>query len=47
MGLVNGSRRSRGGLRLGPLMLLGLLGIAVMAAINAKDIERYLKLRNM
>jgi hypothetical protein len=47
MGLVNEGRRSRGGLRLGPLMLLALLGIAVLAAVNAKDIERYLKLRNM
>jgi hypothetical protein len=47
MGLVNEGRRSRGGLRLGPLMLLGLLGIVVLAAVNAKDIERYLKLRNM
>ena len=47
MGLVNEGRRSRGGLRLGPLMLLGLLGILVLAAVNAKDIERYLKLRNM
>jgi hypothetical protein len=47
MGLVSSGRRGRGGLRLGPLMLLGLLGIVVMAAINAKDIERYIKLRNM
>jgi hypothetical protein len=47
MGLVKEGRRSRGGLRLGPVMLLGLLGLAVLAAVNAKDIERYLKLRNM
>ena len=46
MGLVHGGRRSRGGL-MGPLMLLGLVGLVVMAALNAKDIERYLKLRNM
>ena len=32
---------------MGPLMLLSLIGLAVMAALNAKDIERYFKLRNM
>jgi hypothetical protein len=47
MGLVNAGRRRRGGMGLGPLMLLGLIGLAVVAALNAKDIERYLKLRNM
>ena len=47
MGIANSGRRSRGGLGLGPLMLLGLIGLAVVAALNAKDIERYFKLRNM
>jgi hypothetical protein len=46
MGLGN-SRGRRGGLRVGPLMLLVLLGVTVVAAVNAKDIQRYLKLRNM
>jgi hypothetical protein len=32
---------------LGSLLLVVLLGIAALAAINAKDIERYMKLRSM
>lgn len=46
MGLGNSGGR-RGGLRIGPLMLLVLLGVTVVAAVNAKDIQRYLRLRNM
>ncbi|MBV8980603.1 MAG: hypothetical protein JO086_06860 [Acidimicrobiia bacterium] len=45
MGMNTGRRRS--GFGMGPLMLLGLLALALIAAVNAKDIERYLKLRNM
>jgi hypothetical protein len=47
MASMNEGRRRRGGMGLGQLLLLGLLGLAVVAALNAKDIERYLKLRNM
>ena len=45
MGSNTGRRRS--GFGIGPLMLLGLLALALVAALNAKDIERYIKLRNM
>lgn len=37
----------RGGFGLGSLFFMVLLGIAALAALNAKDIERYMKLRNM
>ena len=46
MGMPNTGRR-RSGVGMGPLFLLGLLAVALLAALNAKDIERYLKLRNM
>lgn len=41
------SRRGRGRFRFGSLLFFGLLTVAVLAVINSKDIERYLKLRNM
>lgn len=34
-------------MKLGSLVWLALLGAALLAAANAKDIERYLKLRSM
>ena len=39
--------RGHGVFSLGSLLLVVLLGIAALAAINAKDIERYMKLRSM
>lgn len=45
MSIMFGGRR--GGFGLGSLLLLVLVGIAALAAVNAKDIERYLKVRNM
>ena len=41
------SRRGRGGFRFGSLLLFGLLAVVVLTVLNSKDIERYLKLRNM
>ncbi len=35
------------GFSLGRLLLLGLVGVAVLAAANASDIRRYLRLREM
>jgi hypothetical protein len=32
---------------LGSLLFVVLLGLAALAALNAKDIERYMKLRSM
>ena len=37
----------RGGFGVGSLFFMVLLAIAALAALNAKDIERYMKLRNM
>ena len=34
-------------MKLGSLVWVALLGAALLAAANAKDIERYLKLRSM
>jgi hypothetical protein len=34
-------------MKLGSLVWLALFGAALLAAANAKDIERYLKLRSM
>jgi hypothetical protein len=34
-------------MKLGSLFALALIGVALLAAANAKDIERYLKLRSM
>jgi hypothetical protein len=36
-----------GGIRLGSLLLLGLVGAALFALLNAKDIQRYFRLREM
>jgi hypothetical protein len=46
MKTMMGRNRSRG-MGLGSLFFIGLLGVALVAFLNAKDIERYLKLRNM
>jgi len=34
-------------MKMGSVVWLALIGAAVLAALNAKDIERYLKLRSM
>jgi hypothetical protein len=44
---MRSTNRGRGGFSLGSLLFVVLLGIAAFAAINAKDIERYMKLRSM
>ena len=36
-----------GGGGIGALLLLALVGAAAAAALNARDIQRYLRLRNM
>jgi hypothetical protein len=44
---MRSTNRGRGGFGLGSLFVILLLGIAAFAALNAKDIERYMKLRSM
>lgn len=34
-------------MKLSTLLLVGLLGAAILLAANAKDLERYLRLRSM
>lgn len=34
-------------MKLKTIVLLGLLGAAALALLNAKDLQRYLQLRNM
>jgi hypothetical protein len=40
-------RVKSGGRGIGTFLLLAIVGAAAAAALNARDIERYLRLRNM
>jgi hypothetical protein len=40
-------RLAGGGLGLGSLLTLALIGAAALAALSAKDFQRYMRLRSM
>jgi hypothetical protein len=36
-----------GGLRLGTIVMAGMVGLAVLGALTAEDLRRYLRIRNL